>query len=516
MSRIVSVWLPHLAIERLKRESAAGGRTPPPDDRPFALVGSDARGLTLTAVNEASARDGLLPGLSLADARAICPHLLTAPAAPDKDAETLMALARWATRYSPILNVDGDDGLWLDVSGVPHLFGGEGALLADLARRLARAGVTARLGLAETLGVAHALARFARGSPCIVPDGKLRATLATLPVEALRLESETAHLLRRLGLKRIGQLYDLPRAALERRFRSKETTEAVLRRLDQALGARAEKREALLPAPDFVARLPFVEPVITHDGVLAGLDHLTGELCHALARAGRGARRVVLWAARTDGSSAAIEAGLSAPSREASHLVRLLKDKVETIDMGFGVDLMALAALTTELLFLTQTSLTETDGLGPDVLIDALANRLGTGAVRRLFPRASHMPERAQSPRGAFAGAPAWPEDTPVKPPRPFLLLARPEPLTVIAEIPEGPPARFTWRRVSRRVVKAEGPERIAPEWWRALNPLSKPRPRDYYRIEDEDGCRYWVFREALYQTSVDEPPCWFLHGVFA
>ncbi len=487
------------------------------DDRPFALAGSEARGLTLTAVNGASARDGLLPGLSLADARAICPHLLTAPAAPDKDADTLRALARWASRYSPTLNVDGDDGLWLDITGVPHLFGGESALLADLAQRLARAGFTARLGLAETLGGAHALARFARTSPCIVPDGKLRMTLTTLPVEALRLAPETTHLLRRLGLKRIGQIIDLPRATLERRFHSKETAEAVLRRLDQALGSRAEKREALLPVPDFVARLPFTEPLITHDGVLAGLDHLAGELCRALARAGHGARRVVLWAARTDGSSAAVEAGLSAPSREASHLVRLLKDKVEAIDMGFGVDLMALAALATERLSLTQTSLTETDaGLEPEVLIDALANRLGINAVRRLFPRASHMPERAQSLRSAFAGGPAWTDAAADKPPRPLLLLAKPEPLTVLAEIPEGPPARFTWRRVSRRVVKAEGPERIAPEWWRALASLSKPRPRDYYRIEDEDGCRYWVFREGLYQAGTDEPPCWFLHGVFA
>jgi protein ImuB len=517
MSRIVSVWLPHLAIERLRWESAARGRASPPDDRPFALVGSDARGLTLTAVNARSARDGLLPGLRLADARAICPQLLTEPAAPDKDADTLRALARWSSRYSPTLNVDGGDGLWLDVTGVPHLFGGESPLLADLATRLARTGFTARLGLAGALGGAHALARFARRSPCIVPDGKLKATLATLPVEALRLEPETVHLLQRLGLKRIGQLIALPRATLERRFRAKETAEAVLGRLDQALGARAEKREALLPAPDFVERLPFAEPLITHDGVLAGLDRLAQELCRALTQAGRGARRVVLWAARTDGSSAAVEAGLNAPSREASHLLRLLKDKVETIDMGFGVDLMVLAALATERLSLTQTSLTETEAAnGSEALIDTLANRLGISAVRRLFPRASQMPEHAQSVRRALAGLPAWTDEAPTKPPRPLLLLVRPEPLTVLAEIPEGPPARFTWRRVSRRVVKAEGPERVAPEWWRTLASLSKPRPRDYYRIEDEDGCRYWVFREGLYQERESEPPCWFLHGVFA
>jgi protein ImuB len=557
MSRIVSVWLPHLAIERLKRERAAKSGTggpgkPVADDQPFALVGSEARGLILAAVNGLSARQGLLPGMGLADARAICPHLLTEPAAPGKDAGTLLALARWSARYSPTLNVDGEDGLWLDVTGVAHLFGGERALLADFSGRLTRAGFTSCLGLAGTLGGAHALARFAQRSLQIVPQGEIRAALAPLPVKALRLKSEVTTLLRRLGLKRIGQLYDVPRASLERRFPSKEVAEAVLLRLDQALGRRAEKRAPLLPAPNFVARLLFAEPLITHDGVIAGLDHLAAELCRALARAGRGARRVALWVARADGTSATIEAGLSAPSRAPNHLVRLLKDKVEDIDLGFGADLMALAALITEPLRPTQTSLAETTGKAPpEVLVDGLINRLGTRAVRRLFLRRSHMPEMAQTLRSVFAGLPSWTGEAPDKPPRPLLLLAKPEPLQVLAEVPEGPPAHFTWRRVSHRVIKAEGPERIAPEWWRGLpspgkgegarhspkgksvaggghvaksapHPAPSPsrgreqRPRDYYRIEDENGGRFWVFREGLYQESEHEPPCWFLHGVFA
>jgi protein ImuB len=517
MSRIVSVWLPHLAIERWQREKAASGGAPQPDDRPFALVGSDAHGLKLTAVNARALKGGLVPGLALADARAICPQLLTAQAEPEKDADTLLALARWASRYSPTLNTDGDDGLWLDITGVAHLFGGESALLADLEKRLARARLTVRLGAAETLGGAHALARFARTSPCIAPAGKLPATLARFPIEALRLQPETARLLRRLGLKRVCQLTDVPRASLERRFHSRDVAKAVLHRLDQALGHRTETRAPLLPAPDFVTRLTFPEPLITHDGVIAGLDHLAAELCRILARASLGARRVALWVARADGSAIEIAAGLSAPSHAAAHLVRLLQAKLDDIDMGFGVDLMALAALITEPLHPTQTSLTETgETLAPEALIDTLANRLGIGAVRRLFPRASHIPEGAQISRGAFAGLPVWPEEASGKPPRPLLLLNRPEPLTVLAEIPEGPPARFTWRRVSRRVIKAEGPERIAPEWWRALNLITKPRTRDYYRLEDEDGCRYWVFREGLYRDGEDEAPSWFLHGVFA
>ena len=515
MSRMVSVWLPHLPIERLKQETARARSEPPPDDRPFALASSDAHGLKLTAVNAASARNGLSPGLGLADARAICPQLLTAPAAPDKDTEMLLALARWSSRYSPALNVDDDDGLWLDITGVSHLFGGERALLADLARRLARMGLTARLGAAETLGAAHALARFAKETPSTAPDGAHRTALRSFPVEALRLELDTVHLLRRLGLKNIGQLYALPRASLERRFHAKEAAESVLRRLDQALGAQHETRDALLPAPDFVVRRVFVEPLISHDGVIAHLDQLATALCQTLAKAGHGARRVTLWAARTDGSTAAIEAGLSAASRNGSHLVRLMKEKIEDIDMGFGVDLMTLAALATEPLQDVQTHFTaDATAIAPEILIDALTNRLGLRAVRRLFPQASHIPELAQVARDAFAGLPSWSNDA-GKPSRPLFLLARPEPLSVMAEIPEGPPARFTWRRVSRRVTKAQGPERIAPEWWRALTACARARPRDYYRIEDEDGCRYWVFREGLYQESTNEVPSWFLHGVF-
>ena len=290
-------------------------------------------------------------GLGLADARAICPALLTLPAAPSKDQDALLDLARWAScRYSPTLNADGNDGLWLDITGVPHLFGGEQAILADMGARLARAGFTARLALAETLGGAHALARYARNASIVVPHGEIEAALAPLPVEALRLEPEIVTLLKRLGLKRIGQLYALPRTSLERRFHAKETAEAVLCRLDQALGRRKEPRVPLLPSPDFVARLPFPEPLITHEGVLAGLDHLTSTLCAKLARAGRGCRRLALWVARADGSSTVIEAGLSAPSREPEHLLRLIEDKVEALDMGFGVDLMSLAALVTETL----------------------------------------------------------------------------------------------------------------------------------------------------------------------
>lgn len=507
----------------------------------------------LTALNAGAMSAGLIPGMGLADARAIAPHLATAPAAPEKDADTLLALARWSSRYSPSLNVDGVDGLWLDVSGVPHLFGGARTLLADMAMRFARLGFSARLALAETLGGAHALARFAPSSPIILPRGKIGEALAPLPVEALRLADEITRLLKRLGLKRIGQLYDLPRVSLERRFHSREAVEAVLSRLDQALGRREEPRPPLLPAPDYSARLPFPEPLITHDGVVTGLDHLAEKLCEALALSRRGARRLHLAIYRADGSSAIIETGLSAPSREPSHFARLFEDRVGGIDVGFGVDLMVLAALATEPLLPAQTAFARReDRARPEPLIDRLANRLSADAVRRLGPYASHVPERAQNTLPALAGSTHWPQQGESKPPRPVLLFPEPEPVVGLAEIPEGPPARFTWRRVTRRVVKAEGPERIAPEWWLELRTPSpsrgeggapgvapeapgggpaasvigpdphpsrgremQARPRDYYRIEDEDGRRYWVFRAGLYQESAKDLPAWYVHGVF-
>jgi len=567
MSRIVSVFLPHLPIERLKRERRKTGHTPIKDTsifdrRPFALVGTEARGLVLTAVNARAEANGLYPGLGLADARAICPHLLTLPSAPDRDEATLRALARLCVRYSPTLNTEGEDGLWLDITGVPHLFGGEAELLASIAQEFQSLGFNAQLALAPTLGAAHALARFGRVSPIIVPDGGVDAALQHLPVEALRLDPDVTRLLKRLGLKRIGQLYDLPRASLERRFHSKDAAEAVLLRLDQARGMKEEKRAPLFPPRRYEAALAFAEPLVSHEGIVAVLELITAELCQKLARGRMGARKLRLRIDRADGSCTEIEAGLSAPSRELPHLLRLLQEKLATLDMGFGVDRMMLAAATAEPLPLTQTSLTETsEKLSPEPLIDRLANRLGAFAVRRLHPKASHLPEQAQSIRTAFSPSSPWEETGPAKPPRPTLLLAEPEPLHVIAEIPEGPPARFTWRRLSRRVVKAEGPERIAPEWWRELrsrdraansppslgkgesgtarsagpggshlaklaigsypHPGPPPfrgresqRPRDYYRIEDEEGHRYWVFREGLYQESGDAP-AWYLHGVF-
>ena len=516
MRRIVSVWFPLWPIERLRRVAPAAVS----DDQALALVESGSHGIRITAVNAKAAADGVRIGQALADARAALPSLASRPAEPHCDRLALLKLARWCGRYGPNRNVDGADGIWIDITGVAHLYGGEERLLEDLSSRLSDFGLTARVGLADTLGAAHALARFA-APPALAPPGETEARLAPLPVEALRLTPETVLLLKRLGLRRIGQLYRLPRASLQRRFRSAETAEAVLARLDQALGAKSEPCRPLAEPPALFVQRSWPDPLISAEALEAETAQLATELCAVLDTRGLGAHRVCLSLYRADGTVADVSTGMSSPCREPEHLMALLKEKLRTLDAGFGVDVLVLAAEHVERKGAHQAvlgpRLNDTARADPALLVDRLTNRLGSARVNRLNAHASHIPERAEvrtpalSERARKKEA-AWPPRS--GPPRPPFLLTAPEPIRVIADIPEGPPARFTWRRVEHRVVRAQGPERLAPEWWREIA-AEKSRTRDYYRIEDEGGAGYWVFREGFYDCD-EAPPRWFVHGLFA
>ena len=494
------------------------------------LVASEAGRLSVGAANADAERAGIRPGLGLADARAIVPGLASRPAEPERDRQALTRLARWCARYGPAFNTDGSDGLWIDTTGVAHLYGGEEQLLADLCRRFARFGLTARPGLGDGLGAASALARFASsaGLPArIAPPGSAGPALAELPVEALRLEPATIRLLLRLGLKRIGQLYALPRAALQHRFASRQAAEAVLLRLDQALGRTQEPLAPLSSPPEHLVRAAFPEPLIAAQGLETALAELIEDLCRSLAKADRGARRLCLTLYRSDGTRALVRAGLSRPSRSGPHIFKLLGEKLQGIDAGFGIDLMLLGAPVSEPLAAAQKPLValgrsgeagrESESLA--ALIDRLTGRLGAGGIVRLQPRASHLPERAEALVAALIAPPATaaPAGHPRQAKRPPLLLARPEPVEVVAEVPEGPPQRLRWRRSLHSIVRAEGPERIAPEWWRELDG-DISAPRDYYAIEDDTGARFWVFREGLYgaaDTDDARAPAWYLHGFF-
>lgn len=453
----------------------------------------------LTAVSPAARALGLAPGLALADARAACPGLLVQDAQPAADAEGLRTLGLWCTRYSPRVMVDSIDGLAIDLTGCTHLFGGERGLLADLSGRLARWSLTHRLAVADRLGRAWAWARFGAGG--ILPAEAESAVLG-LPVAALRLEPELHLALRRLGLRRIGQLAALPRSSLLTRFGP-----ALPLRLDRFLGEAEEKFVPLQETRSFTVRVGWPEPIGRHEDIAAATTGLLVALCRELECARAGVRRLELGLYRVDGRLARVGIGTSRPVREVPHLLRLLALELDGLDLGFGVEFMLLEATETAPLGAVQTDLAgAAQEAELDRLIDQLVRRLGPRRVVRLQPVDSHLPERAQAliPAGAALDLRPWL----ARQPRPLRLLARPRPAEALALVPDGPPLRLA----GRRVTSATGPERILPEWWRPED--ARARPRDYYRITIEDGQNLWVYREGLYGEP--QYPRWWAQGRFA
>ncbi|MCG8593336.1 MAG: DNA polymerase Y family protein [Kiloniellales bacterium] len=555
--------MPRFATDRLARPDPRSKveQRPAGPARPRVLLRQERGCLLLAAVDARAAAAGLAPGMPLADARAILPELETAAHDPAADLRALSALAAWCGRFTPWVAPDrsacdggGAAGLLLDVTGCAHLFGGEAALLGALVEGLERQGFAARAALAGTPGLAWAVARFAppggagpdteggTAGRVVAPDAA-RATLAELPVAALRLTPGQVELLERLGLRRVGDLYDLPAGSLARRFGP-----MVAHRLAQALGRVKEAISPLTPVPPFVERLALPEPSDAPEAIVLGLETLILALCRRLEERGRGARRLVFTLYRADGSLGHLKLGTSRPSREPQHLQRLFAQRLEQVDPGFGVEVMTLAATAAEPLTALQSVLpcaaavsareaatpaspafaaeagparalaappprkAPPEALPAEALgevVDRLVNRLGATGVTRREPRESHIPERAAAavaPMEAAAAASAAAWQRPQRP-RPLRLLPRAQPIEAMALLPDHPPARFRWRRLLHRVAAAEGPERLSPEWWHA-EPVKAAEPqRDYFRVEDDDGRRYWVYRAE---------GRWYLHGLFA
>ena len=441
----------------------------------------------------------------------------TQPADPRRDRTALLRLARWCGRYGPNRNIDGDDGLWIDITGVAHLYGGEEQLLRDLIARLSRFKLTVRAGLADTLGAAHALARFAP-SPALAEEGRAEARLAGLPIEALRLAPETVLLLKRLGLRRIGELYRLPRAALQRRFRSAKGVEAVLMRLDQALGVRAEPRRPLIEPPALFVQRSWPDPLISAEQLEAETAVLAQELCAHLSARGLGARRLCLSLYRADGTVAEARAGLSAPSWAPEHMTALhrreacrtrcrLRRRRHGARRRAGGKAGRPAGRARPASYRAARAPTQRSSSTGWQTAWVPPASAASSRGRATFPSGP----RRRSRRSRVRKRSSWPLPPDRRGRR--CCWSSPEPIRVVAEVPEGPPASFVWRRVERRIVKAQGPQRIAPEWWDEIA-AKKSGTRDYYRIEDEGGAGYWVFREGLYGRD-EELPRWFLHGLF-
>ena len=503
--RILSVWWPRLAIERWRK--TVGHDFAP--DAPVVLTVEGTHGLVISAVTKAAADSGARAGARLTDARALDPGLIAIPADPAGDQALVERLARWAARWSPLVEVDGADGLRLDVSGVAHLFGGEATLVEDVRVRFAAIGLTSRVAIAPTPGAAWALARYGGGGIC---RKDVAAALAPLPVAALRLPPQAVRTLERLGFKTIGALTGVPRRALARRFREADNP---VDALDRALGRKPEPLVATPCERPPRSLLRLVEPATYPEAASDALQRLIPDLVRQLEQRRLGVRQLALTGFRVDGSTAVAGVATSIPSREPRHLRRLLADKAAALDPEFGFDAFALEASWTEALGAAQESLVEEPNGAADIarLVDRLSVKLGPERVRRPRARESHLPELASR------WAPALEDKPSPQPPiaterggRPQRLLDRPEAIAVIYATPEGVPRRFVWRRAVHDIARVEGPERIAPEWWRAP---SKARLRDYYRVEDSSGRRFWIYREGLIGDGRGGPPPWFMHGLF-
>ena len=470
---------------------------------PFALVVRSGNALRLAAVDAAAQRQGLTVGMALADARARCPALVSQPQDPAATPRALQALAAKMQRFTPMVALDPPDGLMLDITGCAHLCGTEGELAAQA---MVEAGYTARHAFADHAAAARALVRY----------GGVEQDVRALPVTALELPADALSGLRRAGLVTLGDLARRPMAGLAARFG--EDMVGRLRAILGEAGSPIAPRNA--PAP-IRAEARFAEPIARTEDVLAAIEGLLHDAARQMEARQIGGRRFAVMLERCDGMRLRLGVETGLPLRAPAPVMRLLQERIDSLadplDPGFGFDRIALAVPRTEPLAARQIALTgdahaHTDTSCVAALIDRLTTRLGAGNVLRLHPRDTHIPEASQHFAPASQGPPTvWPASSLL---RPAVLLDPPQPITALAGVPDGPPQRFRWQGQLHEVTRAEGPERIAPEWWQdPAGHHSAGLTRDYYRVEDAGGQRFWVFRHGLFDERAD--PKWYLHGLF-
>ncbi|MFC3027137.1 MULTISPECIES: Y-family DNA polymerase [Roseomonadaceae] len=494
--RYLALHLPAFATDRLRR-----AEPDLPQDVPLAIWASQGPRRLLSAVDLRAWAAGLRPGQALADAQAIAPDLLLRPADPEGDLRLLEGLALWARRYTPLAALDAPDGLLLDITGCDHLWGGEAALLAEAQERLWRAGFAVRGAVAGAAATAGALAR-AHGDGPVAPSGAEAEWVGPLSIApALRLDPALLEQLGGLGLMTVADLLRLPRPGLARRFGVD-----LLDRLDALAGRRHAPLRPVLSPPDLGAARDLVEPIITRTAIDALLDRLLDQLCAKLRAAGRGARQVVLMAWRVDGAVQEVAIGTGTPLRAPAHLRHLFRDRLERLEPGLGFERMALEARVTEPMSGGLQSALAIGGRRDEAaaqllaqLLDRLRQRV---KVRRLAPRDGHWPERSVAALPLLAPMPEMPVGW-VRPDAPVLLLRRPQPIEVVALLPDDPPALLRWRNRPHPVLRAEGPRRLEPEWWRGPGVA-----RDYHQVALASGARLWLFR-----AGPPEAARWMLHG---
>jgi protein ImuB len=505
--RILALWLPRLPTDRLIRKNAA------PSDAPLIVSGRSGNALHVYALEARAQRLGLHKGQPLANARAMVQPLTVVTADERADAKLMDGIADWCDRFTPLVALDAPDGLLLDITGAAHLFGGEAAMLSLVVRRIGEQGFAVQGAIAGTSLAARALARYAPRS--IVAPGGEAAAMAPLPITALDPDDKTLRALRHAGLKTVGMVAGRIASELSERLGRNFVT-----RLRVMLGEREHPLTPRRPLPDLMAEQRFAEPIVTQDTIAASLMSLAQSLSGVLEREGRGVRVLEAAFFRADGQVDRIAIKMGEPLRDPAVMLRLLRQKldalIDPLDAGFGFDVIRLEALLAEDTNPATISFDANENARRQVafLVDRLSVRFGEHRVQRFVPQDTHIPE------AAAVAVPAQDQDFTGEwrlkrlltdpPRRPLRLLERPEEINVPAsEFPEGAPKRFRWRKAQFDVTRAEGPERIALDWWKR-----EGLTRDYFRVETGDGQRFWLYRNGLYHQI--GAPRWYMQGLFA
>ena len=495
MKRVLSIWLPQLPLDlRIRKGDPRAADV-------FAMISEIKNAWRLTHLSEAAVAAGLSPGLSLPDARAICPDLLTEPSDPVREAALLRALWRWADNLSPWVALDAPDGLFLDITGCAHLFGGEAAMADHTRERLADMQITSRIGIADTKGAAWALARFGGHELSLAPTGQTGAALAALPVEALRLPQKITSDLRRTGLQTIGQLTEIKRAELARRF-GLDLTQS----LSAALGHSPDPVSPKAADPIYAARMTLPDPIGFQADLLGVLERLTSSVCRRLAAGGKGARRYYLTVRCVDTGDHMLYIGFARPTHETRAVLQQFRKPLDGLKIEFGADWFRLEAAHIEPIQPFQISLDQHKQAEDDTskIISTLGNRLGFDRVRQFMPVQSHLPEREFTCVEAMdRREPVSWTATPRR--RPVRLFRRLERLVTLQA--GRPPKRFQWRKSIYATQDAKGPERLSAEWWQD----DSGALRDYWQVQTEDGPRLWLM---TYPGSAE--PNWYIAGRFA
>ena len=497
--RFVSIWFRYLETDwfTIRRPALKGV--------PFVLATPDHGRMVITSANSIAQKLGVDTGMVVADARAIIPSLEVLDHKPGIANKLLKGIGEWCIRYSPVVAIDPPNGLLLDVSGCAHLWGGEGVYINDISTRLQSLGYSVRVSISDTIGASWGIARFGRGS-LIIDPGKQTSAILSLPPASLRLETENIERLHKLGLREVGDFIAMPRSALKRRF-----GKSFIQNLDKALGHEHETLDPIHPVISWQERLPCLEPIVTATGIEIALNQLLDTLCTRLKKESKGLRLASFKGYRVDGKIEHVEIATIRPTYNARHLFKLFEISLSSIEPALGIDLFMLEAQKVENVSPIQEKLWEKssglNNIGLSELLDRLSGKMGVDRIHRYVPDEHYWPERCVKPAASLHEelTTGWKTDRP----RPIQLLRTPELIDVTAPIPDYPPMLFRYKGKLHKIIKADGPERIEPEWW-----LHQGQHRDYYCVEDEEGCRYWLFRLGHYDE--EKTYQWFIHGYFA